>query len=132
MALDLSSLEAPRSRWVTLRGPLDGLEVEIKHRTMKERERFENKMVSLGILRKDGAGVNSGRMEALVRAFTEDVIIGWKVPEKFWLPDKPNPGYDREDMAKLLNASPASLDHILEEIRDEAAFFSQNGNGATG
>ena len=134
MALDLSSLESPHSRRIVLRGALDGFEVEIKHRTMRERERFENKMISQGVLRKDGGGVNPGRMESLIRAFTEDVIIGWTVPERFRAHETKdvNPPYSAEEFAKILNASPASLDHIMEEIREEAAFFSQNGSGSTG
>src|SRR3989304_451727 len=133
MGLDFSSLEVPRSRTIVLRGALDGFEIEIKHRTMKERERFENKLVRDGILRKDGGGVNPGRMEGLIAAFTQDVIIGWTVPERFRSADskETTPPYSPAEFCKILNASPASLDHILEEIREEAAFFSSNGSGLT-
>jgi hypothetical protein len=134
VALDLSTLEQQHSRWIVLRGALDGFEVEIKHRTMKERERFENKMVRDGVMKKEGGGVNPGRMDSLISAFAHEVIVGWKVPDRFRAVEAKdeNPPYSADEFAKILNASPASLDHILEEIREEASFFCSNGNGSTG
>ena len=132
--LDLTTLEQERSRWIRLKGALDGFEVLIKHRSLRERERFENRMIREGIMKKDGTGVNPGRLLSLIEAWTEEVIIGWKVPERFRGPDtkEKNPPYQPSEMAKILNAAPSSLDHIFEEVKEEADFFSGNGSASTG
>jgi hypothetical protein len=133
MDLDLSSLQQEHSRWVRLGGALEGVEVQLRHRTMREREQFERRMISTGIMKKDG-GVNQGRLSDFISAYTEHVIIGWRIPDRFLSEEAKGqiPTYQPEEMAKLLDASPASLDLIVTEVKDETAFFSQNGNGSPG
>ncbi len=131
MGLDLSSLETGRSRWIDLHDALEGFRIEIKYRTMKERERFDNQMVRDGIFAKDGS-INPGRMSSAVAAFAKQVIIGWEVPERFRSADTKdtNPPYSPDEFAKLLDAAPKSIEHIVEELKLEIEFFFQKGNGS--
>jgi hypothetical protein len=131
MLLDLSTLEHGRSRWIELREALEGFRIEIKYRTMKERERFESKMHAAGIFTKDGT-VARGRISQLIAAFTEEVVIGWEVPERFRAADskETNPPYSPAEFCKVLDAAPKSIDFIMEELAREADFFSKSGNGS--
>jgi hypothetical protein len=134
MSLDLSSVEGTRTRMIRLRGALDGWGILIKHRTMKEREHFENRMIREGIMKKDGGGINQGRLSDFIYAFTEEVVVGWDVPERFRSGDTKdkNPPYDPKEMVKVFNHSPSSLEYLFDELKEEANFFSENRNGSTG
>ncbi len=129
--MDFSSLHEERRRWIKLTGALEGFEVEIRYRGMKERERFEAKMTADGVLRKEG-GVATGKFAQLVASYCKEGITDWKVPERFRDDKDTNPPYVGAELAKILDASRESLDRITDAMTEEAAFFSQSESNGTG
>lgn len=136
MAIDLSILEQPMHQTVTLSGILAGFELQLRHRGVRERERFHDKLLRDGIMKKTqhGEDINAGRMSDFVAAFAEAVVVGWNVPERFRAADSKdtNPPYDAKELAKILDVSPDSVTQLFKAAVEETGFFSPNGNGSQG
>lgn len=127
-SFDISRLNAP-PRWV--RVGLDDMEVELKHVGPRDQERWRQKMIASGILKKGTAGaeINRGREEQFFRAYAEEFIEGWR---NLIVNGQENPDYSAEMMGHVLGQSTTAFNAILEALGDELHFFSRNGNASTG
>jgi len=134
MALDLSSLNEQRRNTIRLEGALEGFEIELRHRGLKERDRFRQKLLRDGIMKSGDKGdeLAQGRISDFIVAFATEVITGWTVPERFRQDKEENPPYDPKELAKILDASPDSATKIFKASTDESAFFGSNGKESGG
>jgi len=127
--MDLSSIRKERRRWVELSGLAAGVEVEIRHVSPKDHERFREKMIREGILKKgEGSQIAAGRFGDFCREFARAYVTAWRGDIK--LGDQENAEYSPELMGTVFEASAAALTAVTEAARDEAAFFSESGSAS--
>lgn len=118
--LDLSKIEEPKRRWISLGGALAGVEVEIRHVGPKDQERFRQKLMRSGILK--DTGIASGRETDFFRAYAEAFITDWRGDIK---PE--GTPYDAEKMGRVLGAYSVAFEQVGKAVAEEADFFSGNG-----
>ena len=128
MGFDLGRLDGDHQRWV--RVGLGDMEVLIRHVGPKDQERFRQKMIHEGIIKKqEGVEINSGRFEAFCSSFVRQYVMDWR---NVVIEGVENPPYAEATMASLTAQWNSVMASIGEALREEAAFFSPNGDGSPG
>ncbi len=122
--LDLEALDQEHTRWIAMGGALAGVDLEIRHVGPKQQEKFRQKMIRDGILKKADGGVEiaSGRQDDFFRAYAEHYVSNWRGQIK---PE--GAVYDPKIMGIVLGKYQIAFEQIGKALSEEADFFSQNG-----
>jgi hypothetical protein len=133
MPLDLSKIAEPKTRWITLHQPLDGVELQIRHVGPRDMERFRQRMIRAGIMKSDpGVVINAGRDTAFFEGFAEAFICDWRGDIRATPDAKDCPAYTPAAGGMLLAYSSIAFEQVSKAVGEEADFFSVNGKGSTG
>lgn len=125
---DIEELGRPRSAFVALDGPAEGVEIEVCYATPVEAQRWRNRLRSRGILNKND-DIASGQEKAYCEEFVRQYVRGWRgVNVK--ATGEPAP-YDAGRMALILTTVSSAFRMLNEAVGQEVRFFTRNGSGST-
>jgi len=129
--LDLSKVDEERSTWITLTGPLEGIELEVKHVGPGLREQFRQRMVKAQILKpgQDGHQCAQGKERQWYTALAKLYILDWRGPIK--LGDDEDVPYSPELMGTVFFAYRAAWEEVEKAIEEEERFFPRSASAST-
>ena len=128
--LVLSKLGEEHSRWIPLSPAFPGVEIEIRHATPDDLERFRQNLIATGVCKKtEGLQWNPGRFPAFCQAMAEKFVTNWRGPIRLTESDEATAPYTSEQMGLVLQSLSSAITAISEAISEEAAFFCTNGSG---
>ena len=131
--IDLNDLDKQRQRWISLGGPLKGVDILVKHASPKEAERFRQRCARLGILksaRDEGWNINTGRETDFFEEFATFYVLDWRdTPGIKDPPAKTGGEYSAQKMGIVLGASQSAFELVSKVIIDDAGFFETSAGG---
>ena len=125
--LDLSTLKQEHTRWVGVAAFPD-VRLMVRHVGPEAMEKFRQKLVRAGIVKKDeGLQWNDGRFADWCAAVATECMVDW---EGVKLNPEDSGAYTPDGGKELLLRVHGAGRAVMEALTDEAGFFSENGSGS--